>query len=105
MEKTKINRKCRPAHPGEVLDDILDDLGVTQAEFAKIIGVSRSRVNQIIQGHRPVTVDMAFRIGTALGNGPQLWLNLQQKVDLWDALQTHKEEYGKIKPLMKGEAA
>lgn len=89
-------RKVRPAHPGEVLDDILEDLEMTQTRFAEVIGVSRRSVNEIIQGHRPVTVDMAIRIGKALGNGPQLWLNLQQNVDLWDALQSHSEAYEAI---------
>jgi plasmid maintenance system antidote protein VapI len=39
---------------------------------------------------------MAIRVGKALGNGPQLWLNLQQKVDIWDAVQAHQEEYSKV---------
>jgi antitoxin HigA-1 len=42
---------------------------------------------------------MAIRIGKALGNGPQLWLNLQQKVDIWDAIQTHKEDYDRVPTL------
>ena len=89
-------REVRPVHPGEVISDILDDLGMTQTKFAEILGVSRRTVNEIVQGRRPITVDMAIRIGKALGNGPQLWLNLQQKVDVWDALQMHKEEYDKV---------
>lgn len=89
-------REVRPVHPGEVISDILDDLGMTQTKFAEILGVSRRTVNEIVQGRRPITVDMAIRIGKALGNGPQLWLNLQQKVDVWDAWQMHKEEYDKV---------
>lgn len=89
-------RKIRPAHPGEVLSDVLEDLEMTQTAFAEVLGVSRRTVNEIIQGRRPVTVDMAIRIGKALGNGPQLWLNLQQKVDIWDAIQAHQEEYQKV---------
>ena len=98
-------RKVRPAHSGEVLDDILEDLGMTQTRFAEIIGVSRRSVNEIIRGHRPVTVDMAIRIGKALGNGPQLWLNLQQNVDLWDALQSHAEAYEAIQPISESSEA
>lgn len=90
------NRKIRPSHPGEVILDILEDVEISQTQFAKMLGVSRRTVNQIIQGHRPVTVDTAIRIGKALGNGPELWLNLQQKVDLWDALQKYEEEYKKV---------
>ena len=89
-------RQIRPVHPGEVIADVLDDLEMTQTSFAQMLGVSRRTINQIIQGRRPITVDMAIRIGKTLGNGPQLWLNLQQKVDLWDAMQQHQEEYEKL---------
>ncbi|MFN7716596.1 MAG: HigA family addiction module antitoxin [Pseudanabaenaceae cyanobacterium] len=89
-------RQIRPVHPGEVIADVLDDLEITQTSFAEMLGVSRRTVNQIIQGRRPITVDMAIRIGKTLGNGPQLWLNLQQKVDLWDAMQEHEDEYEKL---------
>lgn len=90
------NRKIRPSHPGEIILDILEDVEISQTQFAKMLGVSRRTVNQIIRGHRPVTVDMAIRLGKALGNGPESWLNLQQKVDLWDALQKYEEEYSKV---------
>lgn len=93
-------RQVRPVHPGEVISDILEDLGMTQTRFAEILGVSRRTVNEIVQGRRPITVDMAIRIGKALGNGPQLWLNLQRKVDVWDALQMHQEEYDKVQSVV-----
>ena len=89
-------RKVRPVHPGEVISDVFEDIEMTQTRFAEILGVSRRSVNEIVLGQRPVTVDMAIRIGKALGNGPQLWLNLQQKVDIWDAVQKHSEEYEKV---------
>lgn len=65
-------RQVRPVHPGEVISDILEDLEITQTRFAEILGVSRRTVNEIVQGRRPITVDMAIPIGKALGNGPQL---------------------------------
>jgi antitoxin HigA-1 len=89
-------RQVRPVHPGEVISDVLEDLEMTQTSFAEVLGVSRRTVNEIVQGRRPITVDMAIRIGKALGNGPQLWLNLQQKVDIWDAIQEHRGEYSKV---------
>ncbi len=91
--------QIRPVHPGEVISDVLEDIGMTQTSFAGVLGVSRRTVNEIVQGRRPITVDMAIRIGKALGNGPQLWLNLQQKVDIWDAIQTHKEDYDRVPTL------
>jgi antitoxin HigA-1 len=92
-------RQIRPVHPGEVISDVLEDLGMNQTSFAEVLGVSRRTVNEIVQGRRPITVDVAIRIGKALGNGPQLWLNLQQKVDIWDAIQTHKEDYDRVPTL------
>lgn len=89
-------RLVRPRDPGEVIADILDDLNIDNTKFAEILGVSNQIVNEIINGQRAITVDIAIRLGKALGNGPRLWLNLQQKVDIWDALQSHKEEYEQV---------
>jgi antitoxin HigA-1 len=92
-------RQVRPVHPGEVISDVLVNIEISQTKFAEVLGVSRRTVNEIVQGRRPITVDMAIRIGKALGNGPQLWLNLQQKVDIWDAIQKHKEDYDRVPTL------
>lgn len=96
LQDTIKGRKIRPAHPGEVLADILEDIEISQTAFAEMLGVSRRTINEIVQGRRPVSVDMAIRIGQSLGNGPQLWLNLQQTVDIWDAFQSNEEEYKKL---------
>ncbi|MEH2219307.1 MAG: HigA family addiction module antitoxin [Nostoc sp.] len=85
------DRLVRPIHPGEVIADILNDLDINTGHFADILGVSNQTINEIINGQSSITVDIAIRLGKALGNGTRLWLNLQQKVNLWDALQSHKE--------------
>lgn len=93
-------RKRRPTHPGEILrEDVLPETGVTQGEFARMLGVSRRTVNEILQEKRPVTVDTAHRLARVLGTSPDVWLGLQQDVDLWDALEANKQEYERIKPL------
>ncbi len=93
-------RKRRPTHPGEVLrEDVIPALKITQGEFARTLGVSRRTVNEILQEKRPVTVDTAHRLARALGTSPDVWLGLQQDVDLWDALQANKGEYERIRPL------
>lgn len=93
-------RKRRPTHPGEILrEDVLPETGLTQGEFARLLGVSRRTVNEILQEKRPVTVDMAHRLARALGTSPDVWLGLQQDIDLWDALQDKRQEYERIKPL------
>jgi antitoxin HigA-1 len=93
-------RKRRPTHPGEILrEDVIPALKITQGEFARRIGVSRRTVNEILQEKRSVTVDTAHRLARALNTSPDVWLGLQQDVDLWDALQANKGEYERIKPL------
>jgi addiction module HigA family antidote len=78
---------------------VLPETGLTQAEFASLLGVSRRTVNEILQERRPVSVDMAHRLARVLGTSPDVWLGLQQDVDLWDALQEKGREYALIKPL------
>ena len=89
-----------PIHPGEVIADILDDLEVNYKDYAKVLGISHQTIQEIINGEKSITVDISIRLGKALGNGPRLWLNLQQKVDVWDALQTYQEEYNKVMNLV-----
>lgn len=69
-------------HPGEFLRETLDDLGLTQAALASAIGVSPMRVSHLLKGDRPVTAELALRLGRALGQTPQYWLNLQTTYDL-----------------------
>ena len=69
-------------HPGEFLYEILDGLGLTQAAFAQVIGVSPMRVLHLLKGQRRVTAELALRLGRALNQTPQYWLNLQTAHDL-----------------------
>ena len=69
-------------HPGVFLKEILDELGMSQAEFARTIGLSPMRVSHIIKGTRPVTAEMALLFGKAFGQTPQYWINLQAAYDL-----------------------
>lgn len=99
-------RKRRPTHPGEILrEDVMPEIGLSQGEFADLLGVSRRTVNEILQQRRPVTVDMAHRLARALSTSPDVWLGLQLDVDVWDALQERKSEYDRIKPLPFDKAA
>ncbi len=94
------NRKRRPTHPGEILrEDVLPEIKLTQGEFAERLGVARKTVNEILRERSPVTVDMAHRLARALNTSPEVWLRLQQDVDVWDALQKKRDEYARIKPL------
>lgn len=92
--------KRRPTHPGALLrEDVLPDIGLTQTELARQMGISRLIVSEILREKRPVTADIAHRLGRIFGNGPELWLNMQKAVDLWEAEQANRQEYARIKPL------
>ncbi|MBX9637467.1 MAG: HigA family addiction module antidote protein [Nitrosomonas sp.] len=69
-------------HPGEYLSETLTELNISQAEFARAIGVSAMRISHIVKGTRPVTAELALLIGRALDQSPQYWLNLQTAHDL-----------------------
>ncbi|MGB8602995.1 MAG: HigA family addiction module antitoxin [Rhizomicrobium sp.] len=82
--KPKQNR--RPTHPGEVLRDIvLSEIGLSVSEAARQIGVSRQMLHAILAGKASISAEMALRLGRFCGNGPALWLNMQQAFDLWQA--------------------
>ena len=72
----------RVVHPGEILKDELDEMGVAPTTFARQIDVPPNRVGQIIAGKRSVTGDTALRFGHWFGVDPQFWLNLQAQFDL-----------------------
>ena len=72
-----------PTHPGEILlEEFLKPLGVTQVAFARHIGVSVQRVNELIRGKRGITPETAWLLSQALGTTPQFWVNLQTNHDL-----------------------
>lgn len=99
-------RKRRPTHPGEILrEDILPATGLTQAELAETLRVSRRTISEIFHERRPITTDMAHRLARAFGTSAEMWLGLQQDVDLWDTLQSRRAEYERIKRVEVSKAA
>jgi addiction module HigA family antidote len=77
-----INSGLPPIHPGEFLIETLHELGISQAQFARAIGISPMRVSHVVNHTRPVTAELALLFGRALGQSPQYWLNLQAAYDL-----------------------
>jgi addiction module HigA family antidote len=71
-----------PIHPGEILADELEELGLSAAGLGRELRVPTNRVTQILQGKRAVTADTALRLGRWFGTGPELWLNLQTQYEL-----------------------
>ena len=69
-------------HPGEDLAEHLEELGISHAQFAEVLGVTPYRVSQIMDRRAPVTAEMALRIGRAFGQSAEFWMGLQQMYDL-----------------------
>ena len=80
-----------PTHPGEMLlEEFLKPLGLTQKEFAKHVGWTYARLNEIIHAKRGISAESALTLGEAFKMEPEFWLNLQQNWDLWYAKKQHK---------------
>jgi addiction module HigA family antidote len=78
----------QPIHPGAFLAEILNELEISQAAFARAIDVAPMRISHVIAGSRPVTADLALRFAKAFRQTPQYWLNLQTAYDLAVAAET-----------------
>ena len=94
-----MTRKARkPTHPGIVLrENALPTLHQSASAIADRLGISRYSFQRILAGRAPITTAMALRIGKFCGNGPELWLNMQQAYDLWEARQELGLVIAKIK--------
>jgi len=95
-------KKLSPTHPGELLrDEIMPAAKLTQDRLATLLGVSRRTVNEIVTEKRSLSADMAHRLARLFNTTPELWLGLQQDVDLWKAANASQADYRKIKPLRR----
>jgi antitoxin HigA-1 len=93
-----------PLSPGDllrkrILGTDMEGVKVTQEKLAKAMRVSRFSINQIINGRRSVTAEMALRLAHVLGTTPELWLNLQRDVDLYEAKAKLGKELVQLKNL------
>ncbi len=72
-----------PFHPGEMLlEEFLEPRGMSQAEFARQLGWTKARLNELIRGKRGITAESALDLAEALGTSAKLWMNLQSTYDL-----------------------
>ena len=94
--------KRQPVSVGEIItEEFLVPLDLTQGQLADAVGVSRKTVNELCTNRRAITVDTALMLVKVFGNTASFWLNLQQRNDLWKALNTEKRRVRieKAKPI------
>jgi len=83
--------KRQPVSVGEMItEEFLLPMGLTQGKLADAMGVSRRTVNELCTNRRAITADTALMLATVFGNSAGFWLNLQQRNDLWKAMNTPK---------------
>jgi addiction module HigA family antidote len=88
-----------PSHPGRILANYVT--GHTVKEVAEHLGVTRTALSRVLNGHAAISAGMALRIGKTFNTDPQMWLNLQMQRDLWEASQKKI----KAKPIAKAAAS
>ena len=88
--RKKMRRE--PTQPGEILlHEFPTPLGLSQSKFARHVGWTQPKVNEIVTGKRGITPETAMVLGDALNTTPEFWLNLQMAVDLFRAKKSHKQ--------------
>jgi antitoxin HigA-1 len=93
--KNGVNRK--PTHPGAILrEDVFPAIGLSISEAARQLGVTRQTLHRIMAEKVSITPEMAARLGRFCGNGPGIWLRMQQACDLWRAERELRSELEKI---------
>jgi hypothetical protein len=93
----------KPATAGEILtEEFLAPLGLTQGALADAMGVPRKHVNELCNDRRAITAPTALILARVFGNSAEFWLNIQRRIDLWDALHSphEQERIGRARPLI-----
>ena len=94
-----VSNGMRPVHPGEILREELEELGMSANALANSLAVSTNRITAILKGQRGITADTALRLARYLGTTPQLWLNLQKAFELRVAeIESGKDIAERVRP-------
>lgn len=88
-----------PMHPGTMLAEIVENVGRPITEIARLLGVSRTHLHAVLRCAKPVSPEMALRLGKLFGGGAHMWLELQGRHDLWEAEKAIGAEVARIPTL------
>lgn len=83
-QPTRPIERC-PSHPGALLEDIIPATGKTKVEIATLLGISRQQLYDILREKKPVSPNVAARLGKLFGDGAGIWLRMQAAYDAWHA--------------------
>ena len=100
MEKIMSDDPLAPVHPGEILlEEFIRPHGLTAGRVAARMKIARPRIEKLVRGRTPVTVDTALRLERLFGPSAQFWLNLQTRYDLETAKASPIAGIEAIEPL------
>jgi antitoxin HigA-1 len=100
MTTNPLTAGLRPVHPGELLrEDVIPAFKRPKAEIARLLGISRQTLYDILEERQPITASMALRIGKLCGDGPEIWVAMQREYDLRIAERELAPEIAKIPTL------
>ncbi len=94
--------KRKPASVGEILvEEFLTPMALTQGQLAEAMGVPRKHVNELCNDRRAITAPTALILSRVFGNSADFWLNVQRRIDLWDAMHSpvEQERINRARPL------
>ncbi|MEL6780107.1 MAG: HigA family addiction module antitoxin [Cyanobacteria bacterium J06597_16] len=95
------DNKLPNIHPGEILRaEFLDPLDITPYRLSKDLGVTQTRISEILAEKRSITADTAIRLSQYFGNSAQFWMNLQTQYDLREAQDANKDLYSRIPAIL-----
>ena len=98
MSEQMAERRNRPpTHPGAILrEDVLPGLKMTVTDAAKHLRITRQQLHRILSEESAISPEMAIRLGKFCGNGPDLWIRMQEAFDLWQARKKLGREIERI---------
>lgn len=87
-----------PLHPGIVVKDaLIDGTGMSVTEAAERLGVTRTTLSRLLNGHAGISTEMALRLSMLFGNSIDMWVNIQSQYEIWEAMQHVKSIH--VEPL------
>jgi addiction module HigA family antidote len=86
-----------PIHPGKVLQDELEEIGISQSQLAAHIGVLPKTINEICNGRRGISPEMAWKLSKAIGASPLFWVNLQNN---WELSRIDEASFSRLEKIV-----